>query len=153
YGLKSTETCYLKTKAWINNNDDFLQPIPGLREALENLQREKTILLATNSDAQDTESILSNLNLKGVFQEIYTSCNKPEKSYQLFKDIMEKYECSSEQLISIGDNYLNEIGPVIQLGGEAVLIDREAAFSKEDISGQIIDSIEDLIPIFNQIIK
>lgn len=152
YGLKSTESCYLETKEWINNNDDFLQPITGLREALINLQKEKIILLATNSDAQDTESILDNLKLEGIFQEIYTSCNKPESSTELFIDIMKKYNCSGESLISIGDNYLNEIGPVIQLGGEAVLIDREGAFANQDISGYIIDSIEELIPIFKQII-
>jgi len=153
YGLESTECCYLKTKEWINNNDDFLQPLPGLRRALENLQREKTLILATNSDLQDTESILSNLNLEGVFQEIYTSCNKPEKSFELFKNIMKKYDCSAEQLISIGDNYLNEISPVIQLGGEAVLIDREEAFNRQEISGYIIDSIGELIPIFMQLIE
>lgn len=152
YGLESTEACYLETKEWINNNDDFLKPITGLREALENLKKEKTIILATNSDVQDTEAILNNLELRDLFQDIYTSCNKPEDSYDLFNGIMDKYNCSPANLLSIGDNYLNEIGPVIKLGGRAVLIDREDAFSQQDISGYVIDSIEELIPIFKQII-
>lgn len=153
YGLESTEACYLKTKEWINNNDDFLQPTPGLRETLKNLKINKNIVLATNSDAQDTNSILNNLDLQGVFQDIYTSCNKPENSFKLFNNIIDEYDCSPEDILSIGDNYLNEIGPVIQLGGEAILIDREDAFSQKDSSAYIVDSIKELVPIFNNAVE
>ncbi len=125
YGCVDTYPCYQKTKDWLAaNQEEVLSRIPGLKEFLQQLRENSfNLILATNSEARDTERLLELLDLKGLFHNRYTSCKKPEKSRDLFTTIIDKNNLKPEELLSLGDNYLNDIAPAVSLGCQAILID------------------------------
>jgi len=151
YGLESTENCYQKTKDWLAENDDLLNPLPGLKPALAELANVLELVLATNSDARDTERLLDLLNLQGVFSQRYTSCNKPADSRPLFQEIINRHEIRPAQLLSIGDNYLNDIAPARELGCQTVLIDPREVFADRENTGPVVGSILELLPDFQSL--
>jgi len=148
YGLESTERCYQETKDWLAENDDLLTPLPGLRPILAELANVLELVLATNSDARDTDRLLDLLNLQGVFSERYTSCNKPANSRPLFQEIINKYEIRPSRLLSIGDNYLNDVAPARELGCQTILIDPREVFADRENTGPVVGSILELLPVF-----
>jgi len=152
YGAVSTERCYQQTKDWLAENDDFLTPLPGLESTLSQLAEVRELILATNSEAQDTDRLLDLLNLQGIFTERYTSCNKPADSRQLFQKIIAKYEISPEEMLSIGDNYLNDIAPARELGCQTVLLDPREVFADRENTGPVVSSILELLPDFQTLI-
>ena len=125
YGCTDTYNCYQKTKDWLaENQEEVLSRIPGLKEFLQQLRKNNfNLILATNSDARDTDRLLRLLGLNGIFHNRYTSCKKPEHSRELFATIIDKNKFEPEQFLSLGDNYLNDIAPAITLGYQAILID------------------------------
>ena len=148
YGLEDTTECYRKTKDWLaDNQEEVLSQIPGLKSFLKQIKHEYTLILATNSEAHDTERLLEILELTGVFQEKYTDCRKPEKSRQIFKHIMSKYDHGPKELLSIGDNFLNDIAPAERLGYQTLLIDPHQIY--DDPGVPRVSSLREIYPLFD----
>lgn len=148
YGLESTAYCYQKVKAALVQNENLLTPLPGLVSALKTLQGRYPLLLGTNSDAEDTERIVRALSLQGIFDHHYTSCGKPAHTVHLFRDIQKRYALSPEELLSIGDNYLNDIAPLRQLGCATILIDPHGIADAWEDTGPVVKSMKEIIPLF-----
>lgn len=84
---------------------DFLSEYPG------------KALLATNSPRIGLDDALKSLGLLGVFDEIHTSVGKPEGLEQ----ILESHDFGPH-VIAFGDIWEFDLAPIIDRGGQAVLI-------------------------------
>ncbi|RWZ55166.1 HAD family hydrolase [Halobacillus fulvus] len=124
YGVTRAEAydCYVKTKDYMSSGQFEMTKTKGLREALLQWREEKRLVLLTNSEAYDVKNILKNLDLEGVFHEVIPSANKPEKTDQWFEQILDNWEGEASEIVSIGDNFMNEIAPALQYGFQAVFI-------------------------------
>ncbi|MFZ4451171.1 HAD family hydrolase [Salibacterium aidingense] len=123
YGIGSTFASYQKTKEYMQTEDFQFADDPSRRRSLAALKKQFRLLLLTNSQADDVERLLETLDLQGIFHRIIPNAKKPAQTRTHFASIMEEYEVKAEEIVSIGDNYLNDIVPAENMGMNAVLID------------------------------
>ncbi|WP_078579690.1 HAD family hydrolase [Salipaludibacillus agaradhaerens] len=122
YGVKDCYPHYLETKAYMVSDSFNLQKIFGLKTFLKELKQNHPLVLMTNSDKEDVLRLLNELDLKGIFDHIISSAKKPTLTSQLFEALKKQYELPFQQLVSVGDNFINEIAPALMLDMKAVYI-------------------------------
>ncbi|MFD2617168.1 HAD family hydrolase [Terrilactibacillus laevilacticus] len=125
YGLSPeiVRGVYQQVKETMVSGDYTLPITEGLKEGLWRLKRaSKTLILMTNSDEADVRRLLAALGLTSCFSYLLTSAKKPFKSTTNFKQILEKYHLIPEEVVSVGDNFFNEIAPALRLGMKGVYI-------------------------------
>lgn len=115
FGLTDTKDSYIKTKEYMTSDQFKLVQTPGLKEALIKLSKNKHLILVTNSEEDDVNRLLTKLDLQNIFDDIFPSANKPANSREHFQYIKTKYEINPKHILSIGDNFINDIAPAIQL--------------------------------------
>ncbi|SET73295.1 putative hydrolase of the HAD superfamily [Salinibacillus kushneri] len=122
FGLSNEDTqwAYRRTKEQMAKLDGMLEPTPGLQEYLEELSKTKKLVLITNSEMEDVHRLLRFLDLDHIFSDIVPSALKPTNTKKHFKDVLARYNEKPEQVLSIGDNFMNEVAPALQLGMYAV---------------------------------
>lgn len=123
YGAQDTYTAYQKTKDFMATDAFQLTKISGLREGLLHLKNKKEVILVTNSQPDDVQRLLTELELQDIFTDIVTEARKPEMTIKHFEHLLSKYNVPAHKAISIGDNYLNEIIPAHKLGMATLFID------------------------------
>jgi FMN phosphatase YigB (HAD superfamily) len=97
----------------------------------------------TNSQKDNVQRILQNLDLQEIFESIITEANKPLDTKKHFLDLLQKFNIRPERGLSIGDNYINDIAPAINIGMQTVYIDLYKAEYPE--YNGIVKSISELI--------
>jgi FMN phosphatase YigB (HAD superfamily) len=122
YGVKDTYHCYDKTKEYMVSNEFILPKTEGLKEALLLVKEEKKVVLMTNSDYEDVQRLLKELELDGLFDFEITDAYKPFETEQHLKKLMILYSVEAHEVVSIGDNFMNEIAPALKMGMHAVYI-------------------------------
>ncbi|MBU9723474.1 MULTISPECIES: HAD family hydrolase [Bacillaceae] len=122
YGVEDCYPRYVETKAYMSSDQFELEKIPHLKSFLNQLKEEATIVLITNSDEEDVRRLLTELDLDGVFHEVITSAKKPTKTTAYFEELKKKFNIEADEIVSIGDNFINEIAPALLLGMNAVYI-------------------------------
>jgi FMN phosphatase YigB (HAD superfamily) len=122
FGLTNddTEWAYHRTKEQMANLEGMLEPTPGLKEYLEKLSESKKLVLCTNSEINDVKRLLAFLRLDHIFSDIVPSALKPTNTKKHFDEIIKRYDVKPEQVLSVGDNFMNEVAPALQLGMYAV---------------------------------
>lgn len=123
FGVKETQEAYVKTKEYMDTTAFHLTKIPGLREGLKHLKEKKDIVLVTNSEKNDVNRILRNLDLEDIFVHIISEAKKPQYTKNHFVQLLKKFSVNPKSAMSIGDNYINEIAPAVNLGMKTVFID------------------------------
>jgi len=118
------QQAFLETREFMSSGDYRLEPVPGLARCLARL-RERGVrqILATNSPEESSLIILRQLGLERAFDELLFECNKPDSSRRLFGSLIQQYAPIPRALLSIGDNYTNEIVPAHELGARTLFID------------------------------
>lgn len=156
YGLTDTREQYLQTKQQLHETPEWLRPIPGVADAIRKARHAVPQVVATNSHLEDAQELLQRLGLADVVSGLYPSCNKPTDAARWFQRICDDYDVPLERALSVGDNYLNEIVPALELGMKGVLIDGENAFDNvsavsADAEARLlrVRSITELIPWLN----
>jgi FMN phosphatase YigB (HAD superfamily) len=122
YGVKDTYTSYNKTKEYMVTENFELTKTPGLKDGLLQLKETKQLVLCTNSDIDDVGRLLKELELDTIFEHILPSSMKPTNTEEHFKKLLHQYECHPHEVVSIGDNFINEIAPALKLGMRAIYI-------------------------------
>ncbi|GGE29704.1 hypothetical protein GCM10011391_05300 [Pullulanibacillus camelliae] len=125
YGLTHPEAhqAFLETRKYMMGPAFRMQRIPGLKELLEEIQYKKKLVLLTNSPEPDSEAILEKLGLKDVFAKKIFSGKKPVQTPAHFEALKRAYGVDYQQILSVGDNWINEIRPARLLGCKTVFID------------------------------
>lgn len=144
FGVADTYPAYEKTKEYMATDQFQLTQIPKLRDSLWHLKEKKEIILITNSQADDVQRLLQQLNLEGIFENIITQAKKPQITMNHFSAIMKKYAVKPEKMLSIGDNYINEIAPAIRLGMNTIFID-VYGLSYPEYKGKKVSSISETL--------
>ncbi|WP_088043997.1 HAD family hydrolase [Bacillus sp. EAC] len=125
YGARDVYHCYDKTKEFMATEDFIIPSIKGLKEGLNNVKNTKKLVLLTNSDRADVTRLLELIGLTQVFHLEITDGKKPLETEKHLKSIMEKYSVLPHEIVSIGDNFINEISPALKLGMHGIYITNE----------------------------
>ena len=150
FGLQDTQSAYVQTKNFMATDQFHLTKITGLREALIHLKEKKNIVLLTNSQKENVHRILQNIDLQDIFENIITEANKPLDTKKHFLDLLQKFNIRPEKGLSIGDNYINDIAPAINIGMQSVYIDLYESEYPE-YNGRKVKSISELIKEMNSL--
>lgn len=118
--IEQCHEAYNETKVDMAKEEGYLTKTPGLHTYLKKLKETKKIVLMTNSDQEDVERLLDYLNLKHLFDAKITSSSKPVETKKHFLRILKDWNVKPEQVTSVGDNFMNEIAPALQLGMKAI---------------------------------
>lgn len=111
---------YNLTKKQMAEKEGYLNQTPGLKEYLMELKKEKILIVCTNSDEADAKRLLRFLDIDQCFHELIPSALKPVMTKKYFLHVLDKYKVEPQKAVSVGDNYMNEIAPALQLGMYAV---------------------------------
>jgi len=154
YGLELQQTrqSFFKTREYMMGPDFNVTPVPGLKSCLEILKENITLVLITNSPEVDSEEILNKLGLNGLFTEKIFRALKPSETFNHFKYLSDKYSISFSEILSIGDNYINEILPVQSLSCQTIYIDPHNT-SYEPKANITVSKISEIIPILNNLVS
>lgn len=147
YGMEVEEAraCYVKTKDFMATEEFRMSKTKGLKAALKKWKEEKLLILITNSEDYDVENILNKIDLSGLFHDRIPSAYKPQKTERHFQAIMNRYNLKPDRVISIGDNFLNEIAPALNMGMKALFVQPiDVKFDHPNL--QIVKSLEDICP-------
>lgn len=96
-------------------------------QSLRRLSESAALVLLTNNTLKNVKRILHHLHIpEDVFTEIF--CNEKENKTPSKKPLMEqlmtKYQARPEETLSIGDRYNVDGRPLVELGGDALIIRR-----------------------------
>lgn len=111
--------------------DGLIELVPALRSHT---------ILVTNSPAIGLDRMLATLGLVDVFDDVVASAGKPSGMHAIVAPTLH----AGGKVLSIGDNWVNDLAPVAALGGSTALVDTFGrGFGDPDI---IARSVTDLYP-------
>lgn len=119
---KHTEA-FMRIREIMSDPGFAVRPIPQLADVISSLKGKVIQVLATNSPQPDSEAILTKVGLLGLFDRMYFRSNKPAGLKRIFEEICAEYGVEMKNLVSVGDNMVNEIAPARAMGCQTVFID------------------------------
>lgn len=136
---------FLKIREIMSDPDFAVRPIEGLADRIRSLNGKVIQVLATNSPQPDSEAILRKVGLLGLFDRMYFRCNKPAGLKPIMEEIARDFQVEMHQVLSVGDNMVNEIAPTRAMGCQTVFIDPHATAQPEE-ADLIVPSMSLLFP-------
>lgn len=134
YGLSSEEAyhAFLQTREHMMTDDFLLEPLVEFAEILEKLHQKYTLILMTNSPQSDSDVILKKLGFTSFFHDKIYEANKPMNTAERLTYISQQHNVPFVQMLSVGDNYINEILPAARLGCKSICIDPYGIFENSE---------------------
>ncbi len=153
YGLTSSDSAeaFRETRTFMTTPDFQMNTIQAFNEILEEVKEGVQVVLLTNSPEEDSEIILEKLGLKDSFHVKIFNGNKPLKTKERFALIREKTGIEYNEMLSVGDNLINEIQPAKELGCSTILIDPHVIGEHGD-ADYIVRNIEGVVPILAELV-
>ncbi|MBS4175317.1 HAD family hydrolase [Bacillus sp. FJAT-49736] len=152
YGLTKelAEQSFMETRNYMMSPSYILTRMNGFKEILIRLSQSKKLVLITNSPRQDSEVILDKLGFSSIFTDKVFNGQKPIKTKQHIQCIQEKYTVHYENILSIGDNAINDIFPAKALGCKTLLIDPHG-ISKPSDADVIVNNLLGMLDVLRNI--
>jgi FMN phosphatase YigB (HAD superfamily) len=152
YGLHRPEihSCFLETREYMMSKEFVMHPVQNFKEMLEDLNPYIKLILLTNSPEPDSETILEKLGIEHVFHKKIFQGKKPSKTLERFEEVCKEFNLCFNEILSIGDNYINDILPVKNTGCKTIYIDTYHIGHKED-ADYVVYSISEVIHIIKAI--
>lgn len=142
--VKDANDAFLETRSYMMSSEFVMEPVRGFKEALEKLKKKGfELALLTNSPQKDSEIILIKLGLENSFDHKLFEGQKPTYTAKRFHEIKEHFQVQYSNMMSIGDNWINEILPAKDLGCSTILIDPHH-ISKKSYADHIVRNISEL---------
>ena len=104
--------------------------IKGVRETLNLLSKQYTLVLITKGDLLDQENKIKNSKLSGYFESIEIVS---EKNKQTYRNILKKINVKPENFLMVGNSLKSDILPVLEIGGEGAHIPYKHTWEHEKI--------------------
>ncbi|CDQ21049.1 phosphoglycolate phosphatase [Halobacillus karajensis] len=143
-GMEEARECYDQTKEYMTTEAFEMSKTKGLKAALEQWRKEKLLILLTNSESQDVENILDRIGLTNLFHHTIPSAYKPQKTALHYESILKRHQLEPSQIVSIGDNILNEIAPALRKGMKAVLVQPTGEVELKHPDRQVVTTLADV---------
>ncbi|MGI8314456.1 HAD family hydrolase [Halobacillus mangrovi] len=145
YGVNTEDAreCYVATKDYMGSKEFHLTKTKGLKNSLLQWKKTKALILVTNSEGYDVDRILKAIDLEGIFEDVISNAEKPVRTEDIFQEVLHNYRLKPEETISIGDNFMNEIAPALEMGMKGIYIQsNDSPVSHPNL--KVIESLEEL---------
>ena len=104
--------------------------IKGVRETLNLLSKQYTLVLITKGDLLDQENKIKNSKLSSYFEYIEIVS---EKNKQTYRNILKKINVKPENFLMVGNSLKSDILPVTKIGGTGIYIPFELTWELEKV--------------------
>lgn len=105
-----------------------VQLLPGVEDALAALA-DHTLILITKGDVMDQERKLATSGLAELFDRVEIVQNKTPEAYAA---VLRRARLGAEEFIMAGNSMRSDVLPVIEIGGQGVLIPAALGWAHED---------------------
>ncbi|GGJ77799.1 FMN phosphatase YigB (HAD superfamily) [Anoxybacillus voinovskiensis] len=152
YGLTNEETyaAFLETRTFMMSPHFTMKRTAGLAELLTQLREHLFFVLMTNSPKLDSEAILAKLGLADIFHQKIFQAGKPVHTAKHLQELCQTFNVRYEEIMSIGDNWRNDILPAKQLGCQTIYIDPHETGVNADIT---VRSVGEMVQLLSTYIK
>ncbi|GAA0450412.1 HAD-IA family hydrolase [Alkalibacillus silvisoli] len=141
--VETIQQSYNKTKEQMAELDGYLNQTPGLKDYLDTIYQDHTLIVCTNSDEEDAKRLLQFLELDKYFVELISWARKPVYTKEHFEGVLKRYNISPNQVLSVGDNFMNEIAPALQLGMSAMWLTDSKVKPVDDKRLVLVETLSD----------
>lgn len=154
YGLEValTNQAFLETRDYMMSDQFKMEPIPGLKELLQSIQEQIQLALLTNSPEPDSEVLLQKLGIQHLFHKKIFNGKKPIATKKWFESISKEFNADYSEILSIGDNELNDIRPVSALGCKTIYIDTHD-LKNSTSAHYVVNKMGEALPIIQSLTK
>lgn len=136
------QEAFLATRAYMMSDACPLEVPEGLPELLAYADDKVHLVVASNSPKQAAEPLLDKLRLSQYFDAIVSDAGKPKGLLRLGQQW--GANLATDQIFCVGDNYTNDIAPVLALGWKTAHISPHRYFpGPADFQ---IQRLEEVIP-------
>jgi FMN phosphatase YigB (HAD superfamily) len=144
---------FLETRNYMMTPEFKMNKIKDFSETLQDLKNHGIkLVLLTNSPEPDSEVILTKLDLQTVFDKKIFNGEKPTLTTKRFEEVAHEFNVKYNEILSVGDNWINEILPAQKLGCSTILIDAHQ-ISHEESADIIVESMTQAIPFLRKIME
>ena len=109
-------------KSWM-----LAKPYEEVQEELENLKKEHTLILVSNTDNFSINQVLEKFQLRGLFDYVFLSYElgliKTDKKF--LKKVLKEAEVAAEDCVLVGDSILSDMEAAKEAGIKGVLMDHK----------------------------
>lgn len=152
YGLDGSisQQAFLETRDFMMSDQFNMEPISGLKELLLELQNHIHLALLTNSPQPDSEAILKKLGLDQIFHKKIFNGKKPTATHDWFEEMKREFQSDYFEILSIGDNEINDIKPASKLGCKTIYIDTHDLGTSTS-AHYVVNNMKDALPIIQSL--
>lgn len=140
------EPAFLASRVALERDEFDLHADPDLLELLGHRPPDVRVVLGTNSPDVGMARLLTRLGVSGLLDDVCTSQCKhtPDGMPNLLAHIQREYDITTSQLLSVGDNWPNDLAPVAAAGGSTAYVDR---FGHTELPADLrSDTVAGLVP-------
>lgn len=87
-------------------------------------------VLVTNGSRPHAEDMLRHLGLDRAFAHRFTEAGKPASWREIIPYLERQTGIPRSAMVAVGDNLLNDVLPVVEIGARAVIVDRYGLFAR-----------------------
>jgi putative hydrolase of the HAD superfamily len=107
-----------------------IELLEGVREAVEELAREYSLVLITKGDLLDQETKLARSGLGQLFNGIEIVS---DKTPEIYRRVMRRYDVTPDRFVMVGNSLRSDVLPVVRAGGHAVYVPYELCWIHERV--------------------
>ncbi|SED76543.1 HAD family hydrolase [Ruania alba] len=117
---------YLASRARLDAGEGETRPPDGVRHLLTDVRSAGVrVVLVTNAPLVGAQSWLDTHELTALIDEVVPNAGKPAAMPQILDDLAARWGLAAPQrLASVGDVWVNDIGPAMERGSAGFFIDR-----------------------------
>lgn len=142
---EKNQACFLHIRDVMADPAYTIQPIPGLADGMAALKGKVVQVLVTNSPKPDSEAILRKVGLLDLLDQTFFSSRKPAGFGPIVESLTSTYNITPTQILSVGDNLVNEIAPARAMGCQTALIDPHG-IAPSDAADLVVPAMRLLLP-------
>lgn len=112
---------FVRIRKEMLKGDSFINRHNVMLSALSNLSCQKKILM-TNTPVESAKGFVEYLEVEQYFDEIHYGSEKPKGLIEVLNRLVDEEGIIPDSILSIGDHVWNDLYPVKNIGGKAVLV-------------------------------
>lgn len=142
------DECFVRTREKMNRGEISMV----LSEAALKVLRDRRAfhILITNTPEPFAIPLLNSFNITPYFDRVIFGAGKPDGMMKNIIEILDSKSIEPQQILSIGDNYINDIFPSIQMGLNTIYIKNYPRDSDADIT---VRSLDDAMGFIEEFLK
>ena len=119
--------------------DAPLEVLPGVRDTLEKLVVDHSLLLITKGDITDQMAKVNASGLAYLFWQVEVVGEKDESTY---RTVLARHGIDPATFTMVGNSVVSDVLPVLALGGRAIHVPHHTTWELEVADPRVLDGIE-----------